>query len=755
MTQLANNPAEFAHEALEGFVAAHRRWVRQVPGGVVRTTPKVPGHVAVVVGGGSGHYPAFAGLVGPGLAHGAVVGNVFASPSAQQVCSVARAVSAGGGVLLLYGNYAGDVLNFDLAQERLNADGIVCRSLAVTDDVASASVDEAAKRRGVAGDLTVFKIAAAAADAGHDLDEVVRIAHQANERTRSFGVAFAGCTLPGAVEPLFTVPERRMAVGLGIHGEPGISEAPSSHRGRARRAVRHDACSPSCRQACRPAEGAPGRRRSSTASGRSSTRSCSSSTAASPSCWRAPVCEIVDPEVGELVTSFDMAGASLTLFWLDDELEPLWTAPADTPAFRKGSVTAAEPATTASLSADEETLTDPQATPAIPWASDPSRSAARSVVAALEAVREVIDTNADELGRIDAVAGDGDHGIGMQRGSVAAAARAQETFALGGGAGTVLQWAADAWADAAGGTSGALWGVALRSLGAALGDDETPNGKSVAEGVRLATESVMTLGKAVPGDKTMVDVLVPFSEALSTAVENGDGLIEASSHAAQVAATAAEQTAALTPGWAGPARSRRAASGPPTPARCRSPSSSARSTTPSRHTEHPYPLESENRDDRASPNRRRVRRRRLRVQRNAQEGPARQRPGGECRRRRCRPRRPHGIPAGGHRRGRADRDGKADRALLVCGTGLGVAIAANKVPGVRAVTAHDSFSVERAVLSNDAQVLTFGQRVVGLELARRLAKEWLTYRFDQTSPSADKVAVLTAYENDDEPAGVS
>ena len=199
------------------------------------------------------------------------------------------------------------------------------------------------------------------------------------------------------------------------------------------------------------------------------------------------------------------------------------------------------------MSADEETLTDPQATPAVPWASDPSRSAARSVVAALEAVREVIDTNADELGRIDAVAGDGDHGIGMQRGSVAAAARAQETFALGGGAGTVLQWAADAWADAAGGTSGALWGVALRSLGTALGDHETPNGKSVAEGVRLATESVMTLGKAVPGDKTMVDVLVPFSEALSTAVENGDGLIQASSHAAQVAATAAEQTAALTP----------------------------------------------------------------------------------------------------------------------------------------------------------------------------------------------------------------
>ncbi|MGO4426213.1 dihydroxyacetone kinase subunit DhaK, partial [Streptomyces sp. MCAF7] len=157
MTRLFNTPAAFADEALEGFVAAHRRWVRRVPGGVVRATPTAPGQVAVVIGGGSGHYPAFSGLVGRGLAHGAAVGNVFASPSAQQVHQVAKAVHGGAGVLLTFGNYAGDVLHFGQAEERLNAEGIDCRTVVVTDDISSAPVEESAKRRGVAGDLAVFK----------------------------------------------------------------------------------------------------------------------------------------------------------------------------------------------------------------------------------------------------------------------------------------------------------------------------------------------------------------------------------------------------------------------------------------------------------------------------------------------------------------------------------------------------------------------------------------------------------------------
>ena len=224
MTRLFNDPSLFADEMIDGFVAANSLQVRRVTGGVVRSTRSTPDTVAVVVGGGSGHYPAFGGLVGQGLAHGAAMGNLFASPSAAQVHSVATAADNGGGVLLSYGNYAGDVLHFTQAQEKLRAEGVDCRTVAVTDDIASAAVGEKAKRRGIAGDLTVFKTAAAASEAGYSIDDVERVAILANERTRTLGVAFTGCTLPGADTPLFTVPEGRMAVGMGIHGEPGLRE---------------------------------------------------------------------------------------------------------------------------------------------------------------------------------------------------------------------------------------------------------------------------------------------------------------------------------------------------------------------------------------------------------------------------------------------------------------------------------------------------------------------------------------------------
>ncbi|HAN25474.1 MAG TPA: D-erythrulose kinase, partial [Microbacterium ginsengisoli] len=167
--RLWNTPAEFADEMVDGFVAAHPRYVRKISGGVVRRAVSPEGQVALVVGGGSGHYPAFGGLVGPGLAHGAAMGNLFASPSTQQVLSVARAADNGGGVFLSYGNYAGDVLNFDAAQERLRAEGIACETVTVTDDVASAPLAERHKRRGIAGDLTVFRAAGAASAAGYPL----------------------------------------------------------------------------------------------------------------------------------------------------------------------------------------------------------------------------------------------------------------------------------------------------------------------------------------------------------------------------------------------------------------------------------------------------------------------------------------------------------------------------------------------------------------------------------------------------------
>lgn len=541
MTRLFNEPAAFADEMIEGFVASHGRWVKRVSGGVVRNTQSTPDTVALVIGGGSGHYPAFAGLVGQGLAHGAAMGNLFASPSAQQIYSVAKAANNGAGVLLGYGNYAGDVLHFTQAQERLRREGIDCRSIAVTDDVSSAPVAERAKRRGIAGDLTVFKVAAAAAEAGYSMDATVEIAERANDRTRSFGVAFSGCTLPGADRPLFSVPEGRMAVGMGIHGEPGINETDIP-------------------TADELAELLVGKLLTEVPDGVEVNGACV-----------VPVLnglgsvkyeelfvvyrriaqllaeaglEAADPQVGELVTSFDMAGTSLTLFWLDDELETLWNAPADAPAFRRGAVTAvALDAAAGGTSAGE--LADVELS--IPEATAESRAGAVRVLAALGAAKDVVDANADELGRIDAIAGDGDHGIGMERGVGAAVDAARNAVARGAGAATTLHFAADAWADKAGGTSGALWGMALRAVGDVVGDSQAPDAGAVAAGVAGAAAAIMDFGKAKPGDKTLVDVLVPFRDALAAGVDAGQSLTDAWGAAATVAQQAAEDTAQLLP----------------------------------------------------------------------------------------------------------------------------------------------------------------------------------------------------------------
>jgi len=533
MTRLFNDPAAFADEMIEGFVAASSRWVRPVAGGVVRRAPAPAGSVAVVIGGGSGHYPAFAGLVGDGLAHGAAMGNLFASPSAQQVHAVAAAAESGGGVLLTYGNYAGDVLNFDQAQERLRSEGIACETVTVTDDISSAPAADRARRRGIAGDLAVFKAASAAADAGYDLADVARVARTANERTRSFGVAFSGCTLPGADEPLFTVPEGRMAIGLGIHGEPGIGEAdlPSADE---LALLFVDALLGEMPDGVE----AEGSRAAVILNGLGSVKYEELFVV-----YRRVALllaergvTIVEPEVGELCTSFDMAGASLTLFWLDDELERLWRAPADAPGYSKRHHDIAGQADAAV--ADVEAV--------IPPAAPASVAAAATAGRAIAAIAAVVDEHAEELGRIDAVAGDGDHGIGMQRGAGAANREAAAVLARGAGLGTTLERAGDAWAARAGGTSGALWGVILRTVGTVLGDADRPTARAVAAAVTAASDAVRAFGKAELGDKTMVDVLVPFAESLAGRAAT-EPLAAAWAGAAADAREAAAATADLLP----------------------------------------------------------------------------------------------------------------------------------------------------------------------------------------------------------------
>jgi dihydroxyacetone kinase-like protein len=227
MRKLINDAFSAVDDMLDGIVVAHGdRIARTAKGrGVVLRHRGPQRSVGVIVGGGSGHEPAFFGYLGHGLADGAAVGNVFASPSATPAVEVARALDRGHGVLFLYGNYEGDIMNFDLASELLADEGIAAETVLVTDDVVSAP-DRPADRRGVAGDVIVFKAAGARADEGAPLADVADAARWANERTRSVGVGLGPCTVPTAGRPTFELPEGEMDIGMGVHGEAGIRRAP-------------------------------------------------------------------------------------------------------------------------------------------------------------------------------------------------------------------------------------------------------------------------------------------------------------------------------------------------------------------------------------------------------------------------------------------------------------------------------------------------------------------------------------------------
>jgi phosphoenolpyruvate---glycerone phosphotransferase subunit DhaK len=325
--KLINDPFDAVDEALEGLVAAHAEIVAFVePRVVARKTPAAY-KVGLVVGGGSGHEPAFAGYVGFGLADAAACGNIFASPPPNVVLAAIHAANHGRGVLMSYGNYAGDVMNFGLGAQLAGAEDIEVREIQVTDDVASASRAEAARRRGIAGDIIVFKCAGAAAERGLPLAEVERVAIKANAATRSMGVALSACEVPGSGRPTFDLPDGEMEIGMGVHGEPGIKRGPLLPADEVARilvdAIVADVDDRGRGDVALLVNGLGatayldqyilyrGARRALESSG----------------------LRVVRSYVGEYITSLEMAGASVTVTLLDDELLSLLDAPASTVRF--------------------------------------------------------------------------------------------------------------------------------------------------------------------------------------------------------------------------------------------------------------------------------------------------------------------------------------------------------------------------------------------------------------------------------------
>lgn len=329
--KLINDPERAPLEATEGYVAMERGRVRQVPGMTVVARSEMPieGRVGVVIGGGSGHEPLFLEFVGKGMADAAAAGAVFTSPGPDLILAATQEVHGGAGVVYIFGNYAGDNMNFDLASEMAAAEGIETRIVRVWDDVASAPPDRIDDRRGTAADLFVIKIAGAAAERGMNLDEVYRVASKARDRSRSLGVALSSCTLPGMKKPIFEIADDVMMVGMGLHGEPGMKETQLVSADEASRLMMEPLLE--------ELDLGAGDEVALLVNGYGSTTRLELNIMARAA---ARILEergvaLYDGAVGNFCTSLEMAGCSFTLLHLDDELKDLWDDAAWSSGFAK------------------------------------------------------------------------------------------------------------------------------------------------------------------------------------------------------------------------------------------------------------------------------------------------------------------------------------------------------------------------------------------------------------------------------------
>ena len=224
MKKIINNPSNFVEESIDGLIKSHPNVYALAKDNnrVVTRANKSSKKVGIVTGGGSGHLPVFTGYVGKGFLDACAIGSVFASPSVEQMVSAIKNADNGNGVLCIIGNYGGDVMNFEMACEMVEAEGIKTKKVIVADDIASASESEKSKRRGIAGMIFVFKIAGACAETGASLDDVFKTATEANDSIRTLGVALSPCILPEAGKPTSEINDDEIEIGMGIHGEPGI-----------------------------------------------------------------------------------------------------------------------------------------------------------------------------------------------------------------------------------------------------------------------------------------------------------------------------------------------------------------------------------------------------------------------------------------------------------------------------------------------------------------------------------------------------
>lgn len=499
----------FLPGALRGFVAANPEvvWHRD-PGFLARRTPTPSGRVAVISGGGSGHEPMHSGLIGTGLLDAVCPGPVFTSPNALQIAGATRHVDSGAGVLHIVKNYTGDVMNFRIARDIVQDEGIETDVVVVADDVASHSEDGGPGRRGTGATIIVEKVCCAAAEAGATLTEVTALGRRVADRARSMSVALDPCTVPGSDQPSFDLGPDEMELGIGIHGESGTERTQWRPAAEIVRML--------LERILGSLDAAAGEQVIVVVNGLGSTHPLELNLVFGHVLeqLRAADVRVVRSLVGTMVTALDMRGASVTVARVDDEIVRLWDAPTDAPAWPR--LPAAEPGElTDGTVAEPDDAAD--SGPECPW---------------LSGFVERVQGAVDELTALDRQVGDGDFGVNMS------AALGGFDLPLRGSDAEVLDAIARSFFVRSGGTSGAVFGTLFRELSKAFsGTDDFR--EALAAGIRDGLESVVELGGAEVGDHTVVDALHPANEAL----QQGVSLAEAARAAAEGAESTRDQVA--------------------------------------------------------------------------------------------------------------------------------------------------------------------------------------------------------------------
>jgi ATP-dependent dihydroxyacetone kinase len=526
MKKLVNDPRRVVREMLEGVCDLHPGLALLADFDVVVRADRPPPErraVAVISGGGSGHEPAHAGYVGPGLLAAAIAGDVFTSPSVDAVLAGIRSAAGPAGAVLVVKNYTGDRLNFGLAAELARADGIPVEIVVVADDVALRNTVRRDRRRGLAGTVLIHKVAGAAAAAGQRLTEVAALARAAAGDLGTMGVALGACTVPAVGRPGFDLGATEIELGLGIHGEQGVERTVL---------LQADAVVESLLGSIlADLELAHGASVVLLVNGLGGTTAMELAIVArhALAVLRARGLQVERAWMGDFLTALEMPGCSLSILKVNRARLAFLDAPAESLAWRAGSAPAAVrkivPATIA--------LVLPEKPPG-PYALR-LRMIALAVASALEAAEPLLTD-------LDSKAGDGDLGLSMTRGAEAIRALDESAWA---DPPTALTRIGDALRQAIGGSSGPFYATAL--LRAARSLPAMPTPADWAKSFRAGVEALADLGGAKGGDRTMLDALLPATDAFEASLGRGEGAVLALQASAAAAETGATATTAMRP----------------------------------------------------------------------------------------------------------------------------------------------------------------------------------------------------------------